>query len=103
VALAKAGLDYLVANTDNHRLEHRLENKRLYDQLEVRRTSMQEYDTLLGSLNNTALLDKALRLGQITIMQYFLDQAYYFGAYEKYLQMEKEYHKAVAKLYKFML
>jgi outer membrane protein, heavy metal efflux system len=103
VRTAKAGLDYLVANTDNHRLEHRLENKQLYDQLEVRRTSMQEYDTLLGSLNNTALLDKALRLGQITIMQYFLDQAYYFGAYEKYLQMEKEYHKAVAKLYKFML
>ena len=103
VKAAKAGLDHLVANTDNHRLEHRLENKRLYDQLEIRRTSMQEYHTLLSSLNNTALLDKALRLGQITVMQYFLDQAYYFSAYDKYLQMEREYHKAVAELFKYAL
>ena len=103
VKAAKAGLDHLIANTDNHRLGHRLENKRLYDQLEVRKTAMQEYHSLLSSLNNTALLDKALRLGQITVMQYFLDQAYYFSAYDKYLQMEKEYHKAVAELFKYAL
>ena len=103
VKAVEANLDHAIVNADRHRLEHRMENKRLYEQLEIRKNAMQEYVQLLSSLNNTELLDKALRLGQITIIQYFFDQAYYFSAYDKYLQLEREYHKAVAELYKYTL
>jgi outer membrane protein TolC len=100
---AQANLDYATTNAQTHIIEHRLENKGYYDQLAVRLQSMQEYHQLLSTLNNTALLNKALRLGQITIIQYFQDEAYYFSAYDKYLQMEWEYQQAIAKLYKFQL
>jgi cobalt-zinc-cadmium efflux system outer membrane protein len=100
---AQANLDYATTNAQTHIVEHRLENKAYYDQLAVRLKSMQEYNLLLSTLNNTALLNKALRLGQITIIQYFQDEAYYFSAYDKYLQIEWEYQQAVAKLYKFQL
>lgn len=103
VKAAQANLNHITARVDDHRLAHRMENQRLFDQLEVRRNAMEEYNQLLRSLNNTVLLEKALRLGEITIMQYFLDQAYYFTAYDKHLQMEREYHKAVAELYKYTL
>jgi outer membrane protein, heavy metal efflux system len=100
---AQTNLDYATSNAQTHVIEHRLENKGYHDQLAVRLKSMQEYKDLLSTLNNTALLNKALRLGQITIIQYFYDESFYFSAYDKYLQMEWEYQQAVAKLYKFTL
>ncbi|MGB4398930.1 MAG: TolC family protein [Daejeonella sp.] len=103
VKAAEANLNYANFNAVNHKLEHQLENKQYYDQLEVRENAMAEYRTLLSSLNNAALLDKALKFGQITIIQYAQDERFYFDSYLRYLQMEAEYHKALARLYKFML
>jgi outer membrane protein, heavy metal efflux system len=103
VKAAQANFDYATSNAQTHITEHRHENKGYYDQLEIRIKSMQEYKNLLSTLNNTELLNKALRLGQITIIQYFQDEAYYFSAYDRYLQMELEYQQAVARLYKFQL
>jgi outer membrane protein, heavy metal efflux system len=100
---AQANLEYVISNTATRRLEHRLENRRVYERLEVRRATMAEYHQLLPSLNNTTLLNKALRLGQITVIQYFQDESFYFSSYDRYLQVEREYHKAIAQLYKFAL
>ena len=100
---AKSNLEYAVSSTETHRLNHRLENKQYYEQLDVRLKMMQEYKELLSTLNNTTLLNKALALGQITIIQYFYDESFYFTAYDKYLQAEWEYQQAVARLYKFQL
>jgi outer membrane protein, heavy metal efflux system len=103
VRAAEANLDYATANAETHRLEHRLENKRIYDQLAVRLKAMRDYQELVATLNNNSLLEKALRLGQITVIQYFQDENYYFATYDQYLKMELEYQKAVARLYKFEL
>lgn len=100
---AKSNLEYANSNAETHRLNHRLENKQYYDQLDVRLKMVQEYKELLSTLNNTTLLNKALSLGQITIIQYFYDESFYFTAYDKYLQAEWEYQQAVARLYKFQL
>lgn len=99
----KSNLDYAFSNAETHRVEHRLENKQYYDQLDVRLKMLQEYKDLLSTLNNTTLLNKALVLGQITIIQYFYDESFYFTAYDKYLQAEWEYQQAVARLYKYQL
>jgi outer membrane protein, heavy metal efflux system len=100
---AKANLAYANSSEETHVLEHRFENKQYFEQLAVRLKMLQEYKELLLSLNNTALLNKALALGQITIFQYFYDESFYFTAYDKYLQAEWEYQQAVARLYKFRL
>lgn len=97
---AQANLDYA---TQTHIIEHRLENKGYYDQLDIRFKLLAEYKDLLSTLNNRSLLNKALSLGQVTIIQYFYDESFYFITYDKYLQTEWEYHEAVAKLYKFLL
>ncbi len=103
LSAVKSSLEYAISNAETHRLEHRLENKQYYDQLDVRLKILQEYKELLSTLNNTALLNKALALGQITIIQYFYDESFYFTAYDKYLQAEWEYQQAVARLYKYQL
>jgi len=103
IKAARANSDYAIANAETHIIEHRLENKGYYEQLAVRLKAMKDYENLLLTLNNTELLNKALRLGQITIIQYFQDESYYFSAYDKYLQMEWEYQQAIARLYKYQL
>lgn len=100
---AKSNLEYAISSAEAHRLEHRLENKQYYDQLAVRLKMLREYKDLLSTLNNTRLLNKALALGQITIIQYFYDESFYFTAYDKYVQAEWEYQQAVARLYKYQL
>lgn len=99
----KSNLEYAISSAETHRLNHRLENKQYYEQLDVRLKMVQEYKELLSTLNNTALLNKALALGQITIIQYFYDESFYFIACDKYLQAEWEYQQAVARLYKYQL
>ena len=103
VKAAEANLSYANFSATNHRLEHQLENNQYFNQLEVRKSAMAEYRSLLSSLNNAALLNKALQYGQITIIQYAQDERFYFDSYSRYLQIEAEYHKAIARLYKFML
>lgn len=100
---AKANLKYATSSVETHLVEHRLENKQYYEQLDVRLKMVQEYKELLLTLNNTILLNKALALGQITIIQYFYDESFYFTAYDKYLQAELEFQQAVASLYKYQL
>lgn len=100
---AKSNVEYATANAETHRLEHRLENRQYYDQLDIRLQMLQEYKALLSTLNNRALLNRALALGQITIIQYFYDESFYFTAYDQYLQAEWEYQQAVARLFKFQL
>ena len=80
-----------------------MENKEQYDHLAVRQKALNDYKSLFASLNSEYLLSKALQLGQITIIQYFQEESYYFSALDKYLQLELEYHRAIARLYKFQL
>ncbi len=62
-----------------------------------------EYESLFGSLNNIEILDKSLAYGEITTLEYFLEMKYYFDALKNYLRTEKEYHQAIAELYKHRL
>jgi outer membrane protein TolC len=103
IKAARSNLEYANSNAETHRLNHRIENKQYYEQLDVRLKITEEYRQLLTSLNNQALLNKALSLGQITIIQYFYEESFYFTAYDSYLKAEWEYHRAVARLYKFQL
>jgi outer membrane protein, heavy metal efflux system len=100
---AKADLEYLRMNARAHVLDHRLENQAYYEQLAVRLKAMKDYRELLSTLNNRELLNKALELGRITIIQYFQEESYYFSAYDKYLEMELEYQQALARLFKYQL
>jgi outer membrane protein, heavy metal efflux system len=100
---ARSNLIYAASAADAHITEHRLQNKQYYELLDVRKQMMNEHKELLLSLNNTALLNKALAFGQITVIQYFYEESFYFTAYDQYLQAEREYYEAVAKLFKHEL
>jgi outer membrane protein TolC len=99
----KSGLQHAESAAVSNVLEHRFENKQLYDQLAIRQKVLRDSKALLTSLNNTTLLNKALAMGQINIIQYFYEESFYYTARDRYLQAEWEYQEIVAKLYRFEL
>jgi outer membrane protein, heavy metal efflux system len=103
VRLEKANLVYSQLLSAAHLVEHRNENRRLYEEYLSRKSSLEEYRELISAMNNAALLNKSLRLGQITVTEYYMELSYYYSAYDKYLQMELEYQLAIAELYKHLL
>ncbi len=87
----------------SHLNEHFFEIRELYDRQASLKQSLDEYRTAIASVSNTALLDKALRLGEITTIEYFLEVSFYQNALLHFLKTEHKYHAVVAELMKYRL
>ncbi|HRI01055.1 MAG TPA: TolC family protein [Saprospiraceae bacterium] len=96
VALQDAYLqDYI------HNLNSKI--KQEYEQMETLKTSLQEYQSLFNSLNNTDLLKKAFTLGQLSSIEYFLELNYYYNALHQYYKIERDYYISTCNLLKHRL
>jgi len=67
------------------------------------KASLAEYRLILDGSNMSELLKKALDFGQISSIEYFMESIYFYESFDTYLQVEKEYHLAVADLLKYQL
>ena len=76
---------------------------RLYNQSVALKTSIDEYQSVLKSQNNLALLNKAIQSGQISMIEYFVDVTTLYQSMQKYMQLQNEYQKVMAQLYKHQL
>ena len=75
----------------------------LYNQSVALKTSMDEYNTVLKSQNSLALLNKAIQTGQIRMSEYFVDVTTFYQSMQNYMQLQNEYQKVMAQLYKYKL
>ena len=75
----------------------------LYNQSVALKTSMDEYNTVLKSQNSLALLNKAIETGQISMIEYFVDVTTFYQSMQNYMQLQNEYQKVMAQLYKYKL
>lgn len=78
------------------------ELKQLYDRTVALRGSLGEYDKVMKNQDLT-LLTKAIEAGQISMIEYFVNVSTYYQSMQNYLQLQDEYQKAMAELYKFKL
>lgn len=91
------------ATLQEHINEHYYDIKRKYEQMTNLKTTLNAYQTVFSSLNNVALLDKSLSLGEISTIEYFIEMTFYYEALMNYLKTEMEYNKVVAELHKYQL
>ncbi|MCL6257546.1 TolC family protein [Aquiflexum sp. TKW24L] len=96
--LSSSGLKVLQYQNDKYSSSRQLFEK--YQKLAV---TLNEYQTVLSTINSKEYLDKALAVGHISTIEYFLESNYYYMAYNNYLQTEFEYHATVAEILKFRL
>lgn len=99
----KAELLFSDLNLQDHLNEHYFEVKRLYEKFQSLQVIFQQYQSVLNSYNNAALLDKAFSSGQISSIEYFMELSYYQNSYTNYLQSEKEYYEVIAELFKYKM
>ncbi len=63
----------------------------------------EEYEQVLASSNNLAMLERSLKLGQISLIEYLFEMTYYYRMYDQYLIYEKSYYLALSEMYRFSL
>ena len=99
----QAQVQFSNLQVEDHRNEHFYEIKRLYDQQAALKTTLDQYQTVLSSIQSTTLLDKALALGEITTLEYFLELSLYQNAILYSLSTEWEYQAILVQLFKYNL
>ena len=71
--------------------------------LQVESTSMEEYRKTFQAQQDLALLKQALTGGQISMIEYFVEVSVIYQSHQNYLQLENQYQKAMARIYKSKL
>lgn len=88
---------------EEHKLEHFYGIREQYEDYENMKQTLEAYQEVLEGINSEALLLKSLELGEISYITYSLDIQYYYTAYDQLLEIENNYHQAVAQLFKYQL
>ncbi|MGR6088600.1 MAG: TolC family protein [Arcticibacter sp.] len=99
----KAEVVYVESKIASRKVEIQSNVNELFNRAKVLRISADEFKTALDSINNITLLEKSLALGHITVGEYFLETDYFYDAYATYLELEMEYNKTLADLFKYQL
>jgi len=99
----KAHLIFNDLQVEEHQNEHHNEIHQLYEKYTNLSIALKEYQQLMSTVNNTALLEKALELGEISSLHYFMEINYYNASYDQYLHLEKEHYLVIAALNKYQL
>lgn len=103
VRLQQSKFLYSDLEIQNHQNEHYYEIKMLYENYLNLKNTIEQYESVFTTLNNTELLNKSLVLGEISTIEYFMEQSYYYNAYDNFLEIEKDYYIVIAELYKHKL
>lgn len=99
----ESNLIFTELNLQDHRTEHFHHIKAMHERSTNLSITLEEYRSIFTTLNTTALLNKALALGEITTMQYFMEMNYLTEAQTNFLQAEMEYHIAMVELFRHKL
>ncbi|CAM3556841.1 TolC family protein [Flavobacterium saliperosum] len=103
VKLQKAKISFTETALTDHKNEHYYEIKQLYGKYENLKSILEDYQKSTIINDNMRLLDKALSLGQISVLEYFVELNYYNATMNTYLETEKEYFETIASLMKHKL
>lgn len=103
VSAQKARFSSEKASLDEHINEHYYETARNYEQMLRLQATLEAYRSTLGSMELSQNLDKALELGEISVVEYFLEAAYHHEAVKNYLKTDFEYQQILAMLFKHRL
>ena len=60
--------------------------------------NLDDLQKLIQESENERLLNKSLQLGEISIIEYFIELSYYYEVKDTFLELEKEYFQTLAEL-----
>lgn len=102
VKAAKAQALYQSMEADNNVLKAVSDMQTVYEETVSLKQSFDRYQVLTRQ-DNYSLLAKALDAGQISLVEYLLDAAQLYEAYDNQLRLEYQLQLNLARLYRFKL
>lgn len=103
VKIARAQAVNLEYQKENATLQTGSALWQLYEEARSLHTSMEEYKRTFRQQQDLALLKQALTGGQISMIEYFVEVSVVYQSQNNLLQLENQYQKAMAKIYKSRL
>lgn len=103
VKIAKAQAMNIDLQKDNAALQVESQLAQLYREAKALHASMEEYQRTFQSQQDLVLLKQALTGGQISMIEYFVEVSVIYQSRQNYLQLENQYQKAMAQIYKSKL
>ena len=100
VKIAKAQAMNIDFQKDNARVKASSELWQLYEEARNLDASMQEYKRTFQERQDLTLLKQALVGGQISMIEYFVEVSVVYQSKTNLLQLENQYQKAMARIYK---
>lgn len=94
---------YADLEVEDHLVEHYSEIKKHYASWNTKKILLQEYEKVFSEQRNLELLEKALKLGEISSIEYFLEITFFYKAFDNYLITERDYYKTISELFKYKL
>lgn len=103
VKVARAQALNIDLQKESATLQTELELSQLYHEATTLHTSMTEYQKTFQAQQDLKLLKQALAGGQISMIEYFVEVSVIYQSKQNYLQLENQYQKAMAQIYKSRL
>jgi outer membrane protein, heavy metal efflux system len=103
VKLAQANQLFNTSRLAAERSEHYSSIVQLYEQYQVQKQGLDQYRVSLTGLGTLQLLDTALKLSQITAIEYVLETTYLYAATDTLGELERDLHLTAVDLYKYQL
>lgn len=99
VKFAKANIQAMEGYSTDSKLKFYNDLKTLYEKVSVLESSVKDYESQLTKFQHIELLGKALNKGQITLIEYMLEQAIYYESQNNLLEMKRDLNLSLAELY----
>jgi hypothetical protein len=103
VKYAKAKTIAIQGIESDTRLQFYNEMKALHAKVIGMQENINDYRENLATFNNTALAQKALDMGEISLGEYLFEMTVYYESNTKLLEMDRNLNKAVAGLNRYFL
>lgn len=103
VKIAKAQALNIDLQKENAALQVESELAQLYREAQTLHASMVEYQKTFQAQQDLSLLKQALAGGQISMIEYFVEVSVIYQSRQNYLQLENQYQKTMAQIYKSKL
>ena len=103
VQYAKANAIYKTSHYDARKTFLLNETEKLYNQTTALAEIKETYRSTLDEAANVTFLDKALSAGQMSVIEYFNELAFYYESMDAYLEIEQAYIQSLAKLRAYKL
>lgn len=91
------------SSVEEHRMEHLYEARHLYDRALAMRASLLGYQQRLAGANSTALLERSFDAGQMSTLEFQMELLLLQESTDRWLQLEREYHDAMAEVWAYRL